>query len=64
MNVNKVIGMWALVLLVLIIIGPILLLWSLNTLFPSLNIPYTLETWSAVVLIHGACRTTINKTIK
>jgi hypothetical protein len=64
MDANKIIGVWALGLLAIVIIGPILVLWSLNTLFPSLNIQYTLETWSAVVLIHGACRTTITKNIK
>ena len=35
----------------LIVIGPILTIWSLNTLFPVLNIPYTIETWFAVVLL-------------
>ena len=30
-----------------------LVIWSLNTLFPVLAIPYTLETWSAIVLLHG-----------
>ena len=32
---------------VLIIFGPFLTLWALNTLFPVLNIPYTFETWAA-----------------
>ena len=41
-----------LVLLIAVaILGPILTIWSLNTLFPSLAIPVTLETWSAVILI-------------
>lgn len=35
----------------LIVIGPILTIWSLNTLFPVINIPYTIETWFAVVLL-------------
>lgn len=41
-------------LLVLIIIGciPLLVLWALNTLF-SLNIPYTVHTWCAAVIILG-----------
>jgi len=33
------------------ILGPILTIWSLNTLFPSLSIPITMETWSAIVLL-------------
>jgi hypothetical protein len=35
----------------LVIIGPILTIWSLNTLFPVLAIPYTVETWFAVVML-------------
>lgn len=34
--------------------GPLATLWSLNTLFPVLAIPYTLETWlAAFVLFAG-----------
>ena len=40
----------------LLAIGPILVIWSLNTLFPALAIGYTLETWAAVVLLGGALR--------
>jgi hypothetical protein len=38
-------------ILVLLAFGPILTIWALNTLFPALAIPYTLETWAAVVLL-------------
>lgn len=38
-------------LAVLVVLGPILTIWALNTLFPVLNIPYNLDTWSAVVLL-------------
>jgi hypothetical protein len=34
-----------------IIIGPLLGIWSLNTLFPVLAIPYTIETWAAFALL-------------
>ena len=37
-----------------IVFGPILGIWSLNTLFPVLNIPYTWETWAAYFLIFGS----------
>ena len=37
--------------LIAIIFGPILTIWSLNTLFPALAIPYTLETWAASALL-------------
>jgi hypothetical protein len=43
-----------LVLIVAIIIaGPLLSIWALNTLFPVLAIPYTVETWAAMALIGG-----------
>lgn len=41
------IGLLALV----IVIGPLATLWSLNTLFPALAIPYTWETWLASALL-------------
>ncbi len=45
----------ALLLLViaLIIIGPIITIWSLNTLFPIVGIPYTLETWLAAFILFA-----------
>jgi len=41
---------------VLIILGPIATIWSLNTLFPVLAIPYTFDTWVAAVVIAGIFR--------
>ena len=41
--------LWALLIIVLVIAGPILTIWAANTLFPALAIPYTIETLS---LIH------------
>jgi hypothetical protein len=38
---------------VLIAIGPLLLLWSLNTLFPALAIPYTFWTWLAAFFLSA-----------
>ena len=43
-------------LILLIILGPIVTIWSLNTLFPVLAIPYTLETWLATVVVAGIIR--------
>lgn len=40
--------------LVVIVLGPILVIWSLNTLFPVLTIPYTVETWIATFILSGA----------
>lgn len=43
-------------ILIVLIIGlfllvPLLVLWSLNTLFPALAIPYTLKTVFAVLIL-------------
>ena len=46
----------------LLAIGPILVIWSLNTLFPVVAIPYTLETWAATVLVGTFLRA--NVTVK
>ena len=35
----------------LLIFGPVFVIWSLNTLFPVLAIPYTIETWCSVVIL-------------
>jgi hypothetical protein len=44
------------VLLVAVIFGPLLTIWSLNTLFPVLAIPYSIETWLATAVIAGIVR--------
>ena len=40
-----------LMLLLLAIFGPFITIWALNTLFPVLAIPYTVETYFAVMAI-------------
>jgi hypothetical protein len=40
-------------LVFVIVVGPLAGIWSLNTLFPVLAIPYTWETWLAFLLIFG-----------
>lgn len=37
---------------VLIVFGPLAVIWSLNTLFPILAIPYNFYSWLAVVLLN------------
>lgn len=54
-----VVGLVGLIVL-LVVAGPLLLIWSLNTLFPVLAIPYTIWTWLAA-LILGA---TVSPTVK
>lgn len=35
-----------------IVFAPFIVVWSLNTLFPVLAIPYTIEVWFAVLLLN------------
>ena len=35
----------------MLIFGPVLVVWSLNILFPVLAIPYSFETWAAIVIL-------------
>lgn len=44
---------WLVLLIAVIAVGPLLSIWALNTLFPVLAIPYTLETWAAMALVGG-----------
>jgi hypothetical protein len=44
------------VLFVAVVFGPLLTIWSLNTLFPVLAIPYSIETWLATAVIAGIFR--------
>jgi len=48
--------LWLVLVVIVIIVGPLLSIWSLNTLFPVLAIPYTFETWLAVMLVGGMFR--------
>lgn len=57
----KIILVVALVLF-LLAIGPFLVIWSLNTLFPVLAIEFGLSTWAAVVLLGAFLRA--NVTVK
>jgi len=57
---NKIL-MFILIIAILIIIGPFLSIWALNTLFPVLAIPYTFETWAAIILIKGLLTVSVNK---
>ena len=41
---------------VVVVFGPLLTIWSLNTLFPVLAIPYSIETWLATAVIAGIIR--------
>ena len=44
----------------LIFVGPFLTVWALNTLFPVLAIPYTIETWFAAFIIHAVLKSEVS----
>lgn len=48
------------VIVFIIAIGPLATIWAANTLFPTLAIPYTLETWFAVVVMGAFMRTKVS----
>lgn len=47
-----------------IVVSPIATIWSLNTLFPSLNIAYSLANWFAVFVLASIFKTTVTTTGK
>jgi len=50
-----------LLVVALFILIPFAVVWSLNILFPVLAIPYTFETWLAVIVLSGVFKTTVTK---
>jgi hypothetical protein len=44
----------------LVVLGPLLTIWALNTLFPVLAISYSLETWAAIILLGGFLRANVS----
>lgn len=50
----------ALFIIAAVIFGPFCTIWGLNTLFPALVIPYTFDTWLAVILVQLAIRSNIS----
>jgi hypothetical protein len=47
---------WVLIIMAIVIAGPLLSIWALNTLFPVLAIPTTFDTWLAMLLVGGMFR--------
>lgn len=58
-NHNAVILGAVVLAIVLILVGPLLVIWSINTLFPVLAVPYDIWTWLAVVILFSAIRTNV-----
>jgi hypothetical protein len=47
------------IVVLLVVLGPILTIWALNTLFPALAIPLTIETWFAIVILGAAMKSSV-----
>jgi hypothetical protein len=56
----KILGFLAFII-ILVAVGPLLTIWALNALFPVLAIPYSLETWAAIILIKGLLTVQVTK---
>lgn len=48
------------VIILIIAVGPLLTIWAVNTLFPAVAIPYTIETWFAVVVLGAFMRSKVS----
>lgn len=59
---NKLIGALGLIAFVVVVvaIGPLATIWALNTLFPSLAIAYSFDSWVAVVILGAALRANVS----
>lgn len=60
MTTTKIV-VFLLLTLLLVVIGPLLSIWALNTLFPVLAIPYSFDTWLAVILVKGLLAVQVTK---
>jgi len=56
----KLILPFIVIIIALVVLGPFFTIWSLNTLFPVLAIPYTLDTWVAVIILGGVFKTSVS----
>ena len=40
-------------LVLAVALGPLLIVWALNTLFPTLQIPYVWQSWAAAFILSA-----------
>ena len=52
--------LWLVLVVIVLIVGPLASIWALNTLFPVLAIPYTIQTWAAMLLVGGIFRSSFS----
>lgn len=50
---------WLIILAIAVAIGPLVTIWTLNTLFPVLAIPYNFDTWVAALFLGGLLTTNV-----
>lgn len=58
-NFILIVGLIVLVVLV-VLVGPLLTIWAVNSLFPALAIPYTLTNWFAVIILGAFFRANVS----
>ena len=59
MNSNTFLSAVIIFGIAVILLGPFIVIWGLNTLFPVLAIPYTVETWLAVIAVRLVFQTSV-----
>jgi hypothetical protein len=58
-KVMLVVG-FAVLIVALVVLGPLFVIWSMNTLFPVLAIPYTWQTWLSVLVMSAFFQTKVS----
>lgn len=46
-------------IIAIVVFGPMITIWALNTLFPVLAIPFDFATWFAVIWVGAFFKTTV-----
>lgn len=59
MDSIKILGL-VLLIIAMVVLGPFITIWALNTLFPILAIGYSIETWAAIILLGGFLRANVS----
>ena len=59
MDLIKIVALVALII-AMVVLGPLITIWALNTLFPGLAIGYSFETWAAIILLGGFLRANVS----
>lgn len=52
-ELGRIVGA-ALIIILFVVLGPLITLWAINTLFPALAIGYTFWTWLATFILMVA----------